>query len=151
MRINTKVIGFGAVLCLLAGGVTTLAEAAGESAPTGPTVTGIVTTNPSGPAPSVNGVPINPTTGALPQGALGSGPAKQGTIASTPGPTPEVNGVPIDPTTGAMGHGTVVATYIGPDSAAIASGAAARHQVHLACFKSLVHAGHKVRIAPACR
>jgi hypothetical protein len=118
---RTSVLLAGATLGL--GGATALAASAGVApfAPSGPSITGTLVVHPPGPAPSVNGVPINPTTGALPQGALGSGPAKQGTIASTPGPTPEVNGVPIDPTTGAVGHGTTVA---------IKSGAAVNHPAH---------------------
>jgi hypothetical protein len=104
---RSSVLLAGATLGL--GGATALAASAGVPpfAPSGPSITGTAVAHPPGPPPAVDGVPIDPTTGALPPGALGSGPAKQGTIASTPsGPPPAVNGVPIDPTTGAVGHRT---------------------------------------------
>ncbi len=156
MRINTKVIALGSTLCLLAGGATTLAEAAVQSTSSMPTITGVATATPSGPAPAVNGVPVDPATGALPQGPPWSATTTQkGTIASAPSrPAPAVNGVPVDPATGAgaVPHATIVATYTGPDSRAITSGAALRHQVRLTCLKSLTHVRHKrTRIAPACR
>jgi hypothetical protein len=152
MRINIKVIGLGVTLCLVAGGAATLAEAAGQSS-TVLTTTGTAVANPS-PPPAVNGVPINPTTGALPEGQEGTTTTSQhGTSVAHPSPPPAVNGVPINPTTGALPQGKSVANYTGPDSRAIASGAAVRHQVRLTCFKPFVRHQHKkVQIvAPACR
>jgi hypothetical protein len=102
---RTSVLLAGATLGL-AGGATALAASAGV-APFGPSITGTVVANPPGPGPEVNGVRVDPTTGALPQAPPWRTVAtKTGTIASTPsGPAPAVNGVPINPTTGALPQG----------------------------------------------
>jgi hypothetical protein len=111
---------FASVTLGLAGGATALAASAGVL-PFTPSATGTTVTNPPGSAPKVNGVPIDPTTGAGVQpsnatptetgttvtpapatSSTGSTRTVTGVATTDPtGPAPKVNGVPIDPTTGA--------------------------------------------------